>query len=200
MRNLTKKVSERNERDLYRTPQDVIDRLCEVYRPAFAGPYLASDPCAGDGRIGRSVASAIGADVLECSDIYPQDGVTEGNALEWRRPEWGGRIIVAINPPFKLLDDIALQIWQQLTKGDELIVLISSVSLANYTRPVLWRDEGLLPFCDEYHIRWRCPFEMPDGKPMKGAAMCHQWIRSVKGHTPLNGMTRAWSLLKRGRS
>lgn len=217
MRNLTVAAADRHPSDLYRTPRNVIEAWLRHYWPAAAGPYLVSDPCAGDGRIGEMVASAIRADELVLSDlrhydhggsaVYPSGTVVyASNALEWERPDFDGRVIVPFNPPFNQLDGVSRRhegaegildrIWSQLAPSDEVDVLISAISLANNSRPQLWTQLGIMPFESIWDIRWRCPFETPAGETMKGAAMCHQWVRAVKGARVRPGDSRQYDLYR----
>ena len=173
------------------TPQNVIDAFARTYHPFTTAPVVVDDPCAGDGRIGLTMARALGTACI-LSDLHPPEHdplIHPADALQWTRPQTDARVLVITNPPFGLLDPLVERIWGQLEKNDELVFLISSVSLANNSRPSLLKRLEVMPFRTLYDIRWRCPFEMPDGTVMKGAAMCHQFFRSVKGKPTPPGQT-----------
>jgi len=141
------------------------------------------------------------ADHLGCvipphfTDIDPDLGVDEANALEWVRPDHAGRVIVTTNPPFRLLDELVERWWSQLLPGDELVLLTTTVAHANNSRPVLFQRLGFMPYADIWSVRWRSPMEDKDGKSLGGAAVDYQIVRAVKGLIVRSGETRQWDIM-----
>ena len=211
MRALTKKDSDRKPSDLYRTPQALLDAWLTDVEPGYTGympigwtgnpeGYLVCDPTCGDGRWGLSVAKKLFCDCL-LTDIHMG---TEFDVLRWHRPAFTGKVIVTSNPPFSLLDSgsrrkkgpgFVERVWGQLKDGDELVFLTTTVSHANYTRPVLYYNLGIMPYRDIWSIRWRSPMEDSDGVSLGGAAVDYQIVRAVKGSRVEPGETRQKDVL-----
>lgn len=70
-------IPARRALDKYRTPEWVTAALLEYY-PEVGGSVLI-DPCAGDSRMGKLIAKAIGCRVLITNDLDPQ-GIRVGVA------------------------------------------------------------------------------------------------------------------------
>ena len=213
MRALTKQMRKRAPSDLYRTPVELLDAWLEDipelgyqgYRPrgfrqgvVSGNDLLVCDPTAGDGRWGLRLSSILGCECV-LSDIHPYgyETIQRGDALEWKRPDDKRRVIAASNFPFRLLDPIVQRVWGELRNEDELVFLITSVSHANMSRPVLYRILGIMPYHDVYSIRWRCPMESAEGKSLGGAAVDYQIVRAVKGRPVRLGETRLWDVYSR---
>lgn len=177
--------------DLYRLPLTELLLWVGVFEPAPCPPgigpgLLVAGPCAGDGRICYSLGQNLGAVVvasdLHCAGVYEGDRVvTQRDALEWVRPPFDGRVIVAENLPFGIQDQIVDRIWSQFLPGDELILWMRDMALCCDQRPGQWYRKGIFPFRDQWAFHWRVRHERPDGSRLKSPAESHSFYRAVKG-------------------
>ena len=195
MRRTKKGVTNRSQRETYRTPQVAIDTLARNWTKLPNSSINGIvDLCAGDGRIGSTLSVALDMPWYGC-DIEPQHpDVTRMDVFEYvsenarLRDEYGitdGTLYV-MNPPYGsdrdsnglyLHDRIIEHVCKNWHKGDELVVLYPDVMYASSRRQRHWVQIGLFDPLIQYRVSFRCAFERDDDTPVQGAMSSVSWFR-----------------------
>lgn len=165
LKGLNKRVEPSESSDVYLTPQWAIDFL---KRNHDVSGLCVIDPCAGDGRIGRT----LGTNNL-LFDISPlADDVCRASFQELDLSCVSGACVVT-NPPYNLLDEFLEWCWSRETVV-EVIVLVRF---------------GYLCSSSELRSRWLWKYL----QPKKRLA-----FETLDGKLPSTGVDHGWAIYRRG--